>query len=553
VDRALWLLLWLKFRGWLRRLGRNARTVKGVVLLVIGVFFFGCVLLNPIIAYFFGMADSDRAESLDRTRHFSALGLFSYCALTVLFASGERAVAFTPAEVNLLFTAPFSRRQLLGYKIVASFLACLITSLFMTVFLLSRGAWPVAAYIGLVLTFEFLSLFGMAISLLINTIGARAYNLPRRLVLVGLLAVGLLVLLSLGRDLFQLGSAELLERIDQSTVFQVVLAPFNWFVHTFTALSWRDLLANGALGLAVDLALVVVVFALDAQYLEASASASERIYARLQRIRSGGAFAAYRSSGGKARFSLPSLPRWGGAGAIAWRQLTTAVRSLRGLLFFLIFFAVIVAAVPVGLSFGGEETRHPDVGRGIAIALLAMTFLSLPSMLAFDFRDDIDRMDVLKSLPIAPAWLVVGQLLAPVLLLSVIQLGMMTVIQIIWGGVAEVLLGTVFLCWPVNFLSLGIDNLLFLWFPTRQAVAMPGDFQLMGRQMLVTLAKTLILLIAGGIALLFGIIVYLFLTDKNLVAAMLTALVVLLPFVAALVPLLVLAFRHFDVARDTPA
>src|SRR5207248_1774458 len=105
---------------------------------------------------------------------------------------------------------------------------------------------------------------------------------------------------------------------------------------------WPDFVFGAARCLGVDAVLLLVVFLLDAQYLEASAAASERAYARLQRMRSGGAVAAAASGRGRPRFSLPALPRWGGVGPLVWRQLTTAARSLRPVLIFLGVFGLLV-------------------------------------------------------------------------------------------------------------------------------------------------------------------------------------------------------------------
>src|SRR5256885_412064 len=119
MNSALWLLLWLRLRGWCRRLIRNTSSVRGLLLLLIGVFFFGCIFINPIMLYVVGVGRAEHSGSLDHLRRFGPLGLFAYCALTLLFSSNERSISFSPAEVNFLFSGPFSRRQLLAYKIMA--------------------------------------------------------------------------------------------------------------------------------------------------------------------------------------------------------------------------------------------------------------------------------------------------------------------------------------------------------------------------------------------------------------------------------------------------
>jgi hypothetical protein len=550
MHRALWLLLWLRVRGWARRLVRNAATLRGALLLVVGVLFFGCIFLNPLLIYFI-TPPQDQAGYIAGMRRFGPLGLFAYCVLTLLFSTGERAITFTPAEIDFLFPAPLGRRQLLGYKIVVMFLTCLVTGLFFAVYLLSHGAWFVAAYAGAVLVCFFLMLFGMAVGLVANTLGAQAHNRARRLVLLLLLALLLLAVLHAGGGLLGPNPDETLTRVEQTPVLLVVLEPLRWFIETLTAgRLWPDFLQYFALSAAVDLALVVLVFVLDVQYLEASAAASAKIYAQIQRARSGGVFAAMRGAGGTAQFSLPGLPWWGGVGPLAWRQLTTAVRSLRGLLLFLGIFAVGML-VPLALGLAQDKPEHRLLGQGLAYGLLGMSLLTLPAMITFDFRGDVDRLDVLKSLPVAAWRLVLGQLAVPVLLLTLIQVGLLALIQIVWGGVEEVLGPVLVVSLPVNFLSFAVDNLIFLWFPTRQVPSSPADFQMMGRQLLVLLAKGFILGLAGGLAV--GVAVGVFLlTEKSVLPAVAVGWLLLALCAVALVPLLALAFRNFDVARDTP-
>ena len=86
---------------------------------------------------------------------------------------------------------------------------------------------------------------------------------------------------------------------------------------------------------------------------------------------------------------------------------------MRGLLFFMLIFTVFM----LGPLLFGRAKPHTDfeVQGMLAGVVLAMTTFFLPTIVTCDFRGDIDRLDVLKSLPVAPSRLVVGQLVAPVL------------------------------------------------------------------------------------------------------------------------------------------
>jgi hypothetical protein len=181
--------------------------------------------------------------------------------------------------------------------------------------------------------------------------------------------------------------------------------------------------------------------------------------------------------------------------------------------------------------------------------------LFLTTMLPFDFRGDIDRLALLKTLPISVWRLTIGQLLAPVLLMTGVQLVGLAVVALAAPPSAElvpVCLVCAFYVPPLNFLLFALDNLLFLLFPTRLMAATPGDFQALGRNVLFMVAKTLVLLGVTVVALIVGFVVY-FLANQSWLAAVLAAWPVVALSAAALVPLVAWAFVIFDVGRDTPA
>ena len=311
-------------------MGRSLGTVKGALLTAVGLF-----LLRPPAPGRLrdAPAGASSPEHLEAVRRFGTLGLFAYCLLTLLLSSGERAIYFSPAEVNFLFPGPFRRRQVLAYKLAGQLMGVAIMAVFMTAWPAPRtrpgsgpgswgcswrwcsssssrwrwpwwparwAPWPTAAAAGWR-------------SPPWRPWPWRAGSRPAARPSV-------------------LEPWDVLARVERSGVVQAVLSPLRWFVEAFAAERlWPDLLQWAALGLAVDAALLAFVFALDAQYLETAAAASARIYARIERMRRGGVGPTLRGPGRK-RVGLPMLPWWGGAGPIAWRQLTTAQRDFTRLL-----------------------------------------------------------------------------------------------------------------------------------------------------------------------------------------------------------------------------
>jgi hypothetical protein len=543
VNRALWLLLGLQCRGWLRSIRRSLGTVKGALLALLGLLVFGIWLLSLFLAEAGGAADPDEL------RRYGPAAVLSYCLFAVLFSRGERALYFSPAEVNLLFPGPFTRRQLLGYKVTVSALIILPTALFLALAVRVYARWFLAAFLGLFLGFLFLQLFLMAINLVATTVGARAYTRGRKLVLFAVVAVGAALLFQANRTAGPAVGRGLFGQLERTRLWQTVAAPLRWFVEVFLVgpYDWGELLRYTGLSLVLIVALLGLVLLLDAQYLESAAAASERIYARLQRMRRGEAGGmGWRGGGGKARLGLPDFPWWGGVGPVAWRQATTAMRGLGRLA----LFALILGPILVGPLLAGKDQTGTHLPAAVATTLLWLTVI-LTTLVPYDFRGDLERMEVLKSLPISAWRLAVGQLLTPVLLVSLVQWLFLGAIQAFWQRWEPLLLLCAAFAVPANLLVFGLDNLLFLWFPSRIVAANPGDFQALGRNVLVLLTKMLVLLVAGGLSAVVLLLVS-WLSGSDAAGA-LSAWLTLSAFAAALVPLVALAFDRFDVARDMPA
>jgi hypothetical protein len=547
MNAALWLLIGLQARGWLRYLLRSLRTVKGALLALVGLM----VFVPWLLAVFLMPRPSAGVLGLD-PRDAGPVLLLLYCFMNVAFSTNERAIYFPPAEVNLLFPGPFGRRELLGYKIVSTLIIGLPMALFMSLMLRDNSSYFLASFAGMLLIVLFMQLFSMALNLLAVSVGARLYTRGRKLTVALTVLLGAALLLQVGGSSRQSQPEQLLRNLLDAPAWKIVSGPLRPFFDAVTAERlWPDLALAAALGALVNLFLIGVVFALDAQYLEAAASASARIYARMQRLRRGGI-----GSGeglrrvGTARLNLPMLPWLGGIGPLAWRQLTTAARGTERLLLLLVILGVAMGG-PMLAALRDEEENALLVLAAVAIWLT----LFLTTLLPFDFRGDIDRLALLKTLPLPPWRLAVGQLLAPVLVMTTLQ-GVGLSVVVCTSPPSDWMLPVCLVCAayvpPINFLLFALDNLLFLLFPTRLMAATPGDFQALGRTVLFMSAKAIVLGIVCVVAWIVGVVVY-WQFGGSLLLALLAAWPVVVLSAAALVPLVAWAFTIFDVGRDTPA
>jgi hypothetical protein len=262
---------------------------------------------------------------------------------------------------------------------------------------------------------------------------------------------------------------------------------------------------------------------------------------------------------------VPDLPYLGGIGPVLWRQLTTALRGLGrvGLVFGIV--CVLVAAPMVSRIDSNEEGAP---GMMLAGMVVWLTFL-FSQLVPFDFRGDVDRIATLKTLPLAAWRLTLGQLLAPVLLITAVQWTILLAVRVLYPEEGERMLIVAAFAPPFNFLLFAVENLLFLRFPVRAIATTPGDFQAMGRNLLLMLAKMAALLMVAFAAAITAVLVGLlsrftvgmisdgFDSERAQSTAFLAGgsaawLIVLISGIA-LVPLIARAFNAFDVGRDTPA
>lgn len=538
MTRALWLLLWLRTWAALRRLGKGITTLRGASVIVVTLLVMGGMLASTLFL------DPATPEHLEEVRRLGAWFLLAACAGNLIISSGEGTVTFVAAEVNLLFPAPFTRRQLLVYKVVQFVLASAGGALFFAVVLRPHSALFISAFLGSLSGLLFMSLFGLALTLLAAALGQQAYNRQRLVVLVLLILIGGATLVQVGIDAWAQGWRGLLAQLDESPLVQILLTPFRWFSRAFAAdVVFPDLVQWWALTLGVNLLLLLLVLALDAHYLEVSAAASERQYARLQLLRQGGVAAASGPLQGKPRWSLPGFPFWGGVGPLLWRQLSTALRCWSVLVRFVIVVAF--SAGPMLGRLGEQEVNLLLLAGGLAF----MTSLMAPMFVPFDFRGDLDRLELLKTLPISATRLAFGQVLAPVLLVSLCHWVFLIGLAVWQQIFSEEVILALSLILLVNFVFFSLENLLFLWYPNRLS-ATPGDFQMSGRMVLNFLFKILLqLLVMVPIGLAGGVVYWL---TEILLLAVCVAVFVALSLAAGLLFLVGWAFTRFDVARDKP-
>ena len=524
-------LVWLVWRdsrsaarGWWKRW----RTPKGLLAS------FGLVVFALMIAM--GASSSPGIGG-----NLYVYGPSALLVLVVLGAFSPVGLYFRPPDVDWLFTAPLSRRELVLYNVAERARVAFFSGLLLSLLPAWRGNSWWASFTGYTLVFLLLQVSAQWIAVVRSWLAMRV---PRTVVRLGFGLVCCGLVAAVAGELRASPSLQLRGFFLESRVLELLTAPTQPFLGVVGATNALEWLSQSTVAVGILAALVAHIAHLDVPYREAAVSSSERRQRRLSRMRSGGVF----DTGPSTQRRVPMFPRLAGVGPVAWRQTQELVRNPRGIL-----LVVAVVSIATGASLAIPWLRGGDAALVIPLAFSGMALAtSLPLLmgdnLACDFRRDFDRMDLLKSWPVPPLALAVGQIAPAALLASLIQaLGVSALVA--WTGVLTPAWTLVWLgALPiVSWIALCIDNLVFLWLPYRTVPDDPGDVGFVGRTLGTAMVKF------AGLALVLGAVL-----ASGQVALVLTAS----PIAAVGVPIVFAAlacsggavavahaFQRFDVTR----
>lgn len=533
-------LLLLRLRGGVRHRVQELKTLRGLLFLCVTI---AVIVLLTKQAALTGNSPvgsvQDGPEQLrEQLARLMPAGLLAACLLTVFTSSGP-AIHFSPSEINLLFSGPFSRRALLLYKMCFYAFGALLSSLLITLLVPAFTHTLLAAFLGAFLTLMFIQLFSAVIGLLSQLLAGYCYVPLRRSHVIMLLAA-VVVALAWYFSAIDNGIAAALTLFESSLIGTVVLAPFGVFVHIFLAPSiYPELLGWVTLGLAINTGLLAVIILLDRHSYEASIAASLKLHKRWIRARRSGLL--WGAQPVVVRSFRPP-PVIGGSGPVAWRQLLAALRTSSKAL--LVFMAAAMLAGPLLVVAAADISMWSRIGFVFFVAVYI-----LPRTLVFDFRSDLESMENFKALPLRPWKLAVGQLAAPVIFTSLVELLLLGSAAIFLDGAQRtIVISLVAFVVPFNVLLYGLENTLFLLFPTPLVPVGRVDFDFLGRTMVEFAVKTTLLVSGCGLAAYAGMLV-LNATERSWSAFALVAWFSLLVIALLTVPVLSWAFARFNVSR----
>ena len=479
------------------------------------------------------------------------------------------ALAFTPAESQILFQAPIGRETLLQYKLVRSQLSIVPVSIMVAVFFGGAIGIPYRTGVPSIwLLFTTIHLHQIASGLIRATwshqgpAGLRRQWLPI-LVLAGAFGAVVWALWPLGAAYeTATGMAQFLVAVEVAFAHPaavIVFMPFRIALGPLMAVEPMAWL--GAMGGAVALmaAHYVWIIRIDAAFEETAAEAGIELLEITTAFKEG-RLGMLRAAKGR-RLPRPWFrlrPEGHPAVAIYWKGLTGFTRSTgltQGLamaVVFLGFWALLRAM-----------TGKPDEAAAAAMALPGVLgFVSLlfgPLFLRNDLRTDLGRLEILKTLPLSGRDVVAAEILGSAVSLTVVS-GYFFTLTFVFFQLSQdqplvdwrpwaALAGTWVLLLPVSMIAMGIQNCLVVVFPAwmdygpskAQGIDQMGGMMLSLAitAVLLTLALLVPLICGGAVAFrLFPLI--------GFYAATPAALAVIAALIAEIVVLVILLGEAYD-------
>lgn len=435
-PRAVVFLWWASLRNRVRKQLERLRQPRYLVGLLVGGAYLYAVLLRRLS--FSGPSSTLPADA----RMFAELPLAGMLMLSLAAAwalgQDRPALSFSETEVQQLFPAPVSRRALLHYKLGRGLFGAAVAAFFTTLFIgRAVSLHPVLFFLGGFVALATVNLHITAASFVRTRLARLGWvgTAIRWLVLGALFsAVGVAMYLALsnnplprdvqGREWVR----EWLFVILEEPWVRMALWPGRALVALPMADGLGDFLRALPLALGLLAAHYVWVSALVVPFEEAVVvRTEERARRRGQRMARVG-YLVLR----KPFFRLEPLGR--PEVALLWKNLIAARRM--GGPDLIVYVSLLGLLFPLGTLIFAPESL-PVVRKlmaGIYLAIAVALLLLGPVSFRSDLRLDLTKLDLLRAMPLTGRQVVVAEMLAPGLMLGLIQVSLILLTVLMGAG-----------------------------------------------------------------------------------------------------------------------
>jgi len=442
----------------------------------------------------------------------AALVVAIFSARWWVFGGERNALAFTQAEVQFLFQGPLSRRSLISYKLFRAQLAILMSSLLWTLFV--RGGSPLPfglRVLGFWMLFSTFYLHQLGVSLVrTSAITQGRAGLRRNALAIALFAAaGLALAWSVyvvvpdrqGGDFLETLGLVLREPAARVALFPYRLAMAPGFAKD--AASWFAAFLPAMAILALH---YLWVLRSDSAFEEAAVEASAKRAKRVTAVRERGALGASLSGRKQpSRAWLPLAPGGPPAVAIVWKNSIAITRTFR-----LAMVARLLAGLAIGFaiaSFNIQGSISEFLGTFL-VAWGGLLIVAGPIWVRNDLRNDLPKLELLRSYPLSGAAIVGAEVASSALALSALQLSFFALAYLLLLGNDTIqtalsertllVVAAAAVLPAVNAIGMCIQNALALLFPEwgKRTLQGAGGIETIGQQMVIMLGSFVLLVVA---------------------------------------------------------
>ncbi|HYV98618.1 MAG TPA: putative ABC exporter domain-containing protein [Gemmatimonadaceae bacterium] len=408
-----------RLRGQLKRI-RNPRYA---IAFLVGAAYFAFVIFGRSLGRSRGVTYGTSGTAL------APLFIVVMVVSSWLLSADASALAFTQAEVSMLFTAPVTRRGLIIYKLVRAQIAILVSAMLM-VFFLGRGSSTiphVLAGLGYWTMLSTINMHGVGAALVRARSDERSRTSPglRRTARMLALVVSMMIMFAIMGPVMTGGHpsdagpfgflANVAAYLDRP-VPHAILTPFRMVVAPAFAVSVGDWVKAFGPALLIMLLHLVWVMNADAAFEEAAAEASERRAKRIEQMRS--RRGNVREVPTEAVRTIALASSGNPALAIVWKNTLALGRMLQ----------LNQLLMPVVMSIVVSTSARRGVGdtaQSVAVGVLFFTLmLAITGALVVrnDLRSDMLHLPFLKTVPLRGREIVLAEVASGALPLTALQL-----------------------------------------------------------------------------------------------------------------------------------
>jgi ABC-2 type transport system permease protein len=343
-------------------------------------------------------------------------------AFTWLWGSNGAALRFTNAEIQMLFPAPLTRRQLVNFRLARDAAACLVPVV-VVVLLFGRGdaASQAIRVLGGWITLTTFSLHSMGASLTRVSIAQHGVSgLRRRLLTLGVAA---LVLVAAAVGLWRAPALSAFPfspaGVEAWTRTLLGTAPLAWALYPIRV-SLGLAFSQESIAVTLPGALMVLavhylwVIRSDAAFEDAAVDAARSSVRRLHTLKQGIRLGSSRR--GRLRLAAIGRPEV----ALLWKATIRITRfvSIQTLAFVISLGIAGITAVVTTFLLGN---RDPGFLAILCVFFQAVVVLCGPMLVKDGVQPDVAHLEILRSLPLRGRQIIVGELAMPALVLTAAQ------------------------------------------------------------------------------------------------------------------------------------